>query len=92
MPTKRRIQYRYTPTGQRSALIDPDGGRFTYTYGSVKRLTQVINRSERGQLAQQLLPSITRTCRKLAKERYDFLRQTLCSKTPIPLYTSEAGR
>ena len=43
MPTKKRIQYRYTPTGQRSALIDPDGGRFTYTYDSVKRLTQVIN-------------------------------------------------
>ena len=43
MPTKKRIQYRYTPTGQRSALIDPDGGRFTYSYDSVKRLTQVIN-------------------------------------------------
>ncbi len=43
MPTKKRIQYRYTPTGQRSSLIDPDGGRFTYLYDSVKRLTQVIN-------------------------------------------------
>ncbi len=43
MPTAKRIQYRYTPTGQRSSLIDPDGGRFTYSYDSVKRLTQVIN-------------------------------------------------
>ena len=43
MPTKKRIQYRYTPTGQRSALIDPDGGRFTYSYDSVKRSAQVIN-------------------------------------------------
>ena len=43
MPTKKRIQYRYTPTGQRSLLIDPDGGRFTYLYDNVKRLTTVIN-------------------------------------------------
>src|SRR5688500_3776763 len=43
MPTKKRLQYRYTPTGQRSLLIDPDGGRFTYSYDSVKRLTQVLN-------------------------------------------------
>ena len=44
MPTNKRIQYRYTPTGQRSSLIDPDGGRFTYSYDSVKRLSKPMER------------------------------------------------
>jgi hypothetical protein len=30
--------------------------------------------------------------RKLAKEPYDFLRQTLCSTTPVNLYTGDPGR
>jgi hypothetical protein len=44
------------------------------------------NRTHHGRMAQEILPSITRTCRKLAREPYEFLRQTLCSPTPIPLY------
>ncbi len=65
---------------------------FQLRFNVIARKLSGGNRSERGRLAQQLLPSITRTCRKLAKEPYDFLRQTLCSKSPIPLYTGEAGR
>ena len=61
MPTKKRIQYRYTITGQRSALIDPDGGRFTYTYDSVKRLTQVINpQGERTSYSYDADPNVLR--------------------------------
>lgn len=35
---------------------------------------------------------LARTCRKLAKDPYDFLRRTLCSTTPVPLYTRDAER
>ena len=65
---------------------------FQLRFNVIARKLSGGNRSERGRLAQQLLPSIIRTCRKLAKEPYDFLRQTLCSKSPIPLYTGKAGR
>ncbi len=43
MGIKKNIQYRYTPTGQKSLMIDPDGGRHTYLYDAVKQLTAVIN-------------------------------------------------
>ncbi len=43
MGIKKRIQYRYTPTGQKSLMIDPDGGRHTYLYDNVKQLTAAIN-------------------------------------------------
>jgi transposase len=60
---------------------------FELRFNVIARKLSGGNRSEAGRLAQQLLPSITRTCRKLAKEPYDFLRRTLCSRTPVPLYT-----
>ena len=41
-PTK-TIQYRYDSRGNRSASIDQDGGRFTYSYDSVNRIKQVQN-------------------------------------------------
>jgi YD repeat-containing protein len=37
------LQYRYDSRGNRSALIDHDGGRFTYSYDAVNRITQVLN-------------------------------------------------
>ena len=57
---------------------------FQLRFNVIARKLSGGNRSERGRLAQQLLPSIIRTCRKLAKEPYDFLRQTLCSNLPSP--------
>ncbi len=59
---------------------------FELRFNVIARKLSGGNRGEAGRATQQLLPSITRTCRKLAKEPYDFLRQTLCSTTPIPLY------
>ena len=60
---------------------------FELRFNVIARKLSGGNRSEAGRLAQQTLPSITRTCRKLGREPYDFLRQTLCSPTPLPLYT-----
>lgn len=60
---------------------------FQLRFNVIARKLSGGNRGEQGRLAQQLLPAITRTCRKLAKEPYDFLRQTLCSTTPVPLYS-----
>ncbi len=42
------------------------------------------NRSDAGVAAQETLPSVIRTCRKLAREPYAFLRQTLCATHPTP--------
>ncbi|MBX3445038.1 MAG: RHS repeat protein [Planctomyces sp.] len=39
---KKRLQYQYDSRGNRSLLIDPDGGRFTYSYDSVGRMTRVV--------------------------------------------------
>jgi uncharacterized protein RhaS with RHS repeats len=39
----KRIRYQFDSRGNRSALIDHDGGRFTYTYDAVNRITQVQN-------------------------------------------------
>jgi transposase len=60
---------------------------FQLRFNVIARKLSGGNRGEAGRLTQQLLPSIIRTCRKLAQEPYDFLRQTLCSTTPVPLYT-----
>lgn len=49
------------------------------------------NRTAAGSVAQMTLPSITRTCRKLGREPYEFLRHTLCSPTPLPLYTTNGA-
>jgi len=41
-PTK-TVSYRYDSRGNRSALIDHDGGRTSYTYDVMNRLTAIIN-------------------------------------------------
>ncbi len=41
--SKKRIQYRYDAVGNRSLMIDPDGGRTTYSYDSLKRIKSLIN-------------------------------------------------
>jgi transposase len=60
---------------------------FELRFNVIARKLSGGNRSESGRLAQQTLPSIIRTCRKLGREPYEFLCQTLCSPTPLPLYT-----
>jgi len=37
----KRLHYYYDSRGNRSALIDPDGWRFSYTYDMTNRLVQV---------------------------------------------------
>jgi transposase len=59
---------------------------FELRFNVIARKLSGGNRTHHGRMAQEILPSITRTCRKLAREPYEFLRQTLCSPTPIPLY------
>ncbi len=60
---------------------------FELRFNVIARKLSGGNRSEQGRHAQEVLPSITRTCRKLGREPYDFLHQTLRSPNPIPLYT-----
>jgi len=60
---------------------------FELRFNVIARKLSGGNRSAAGRVAQMTLPSITRTCRKLGREPYEFLRQTLCSTTPVPLYT-----
>lgn len=59
---------------------------FELRFNVIARKLSGGNRTHHGRMAQEILPSITRTCRKLAREPYDFLQQTLRSTTPIPLY------
>ncbi len=40
---KKRLQYTYDSRGNRRSLVDPDGGRFTYAYDGMNRITQVQN-------------------------------------------------
>ncbi|MCA8990770.1 MAG: RHS repeat-associated core domain-containing protein [Planctomycetaceae bacterium] len=40
---KKRVQYRYDSVGNRSLMIDPDGGRTTYAYDALSRLTSLVN-------------------------------------------------
>lgn len=58
---------------------------FELRFNVIARKLSGGNRSEPGRHAQQILPSITRTCRKLGREPYDFLHQTIRSPAPIPL-------
>ena len=44
------------------------------------------NRTEAGIEAQEVLPSVIRTCRKLAGDPFDYLRQVLTSRDPVPLF------
>jgi len=39
----KRVQYRHDAVGNRTLMIDPDGGRFTYAYDSLKRISHQIN-------------------------------------------------
>ncbi len=41
--SKKRIQYQYDAVGNRSLMIDPDGGRFSYSYDSLNRIKTVEN-------------------------------------------------
>jgi hypothetical protein len=59
--------------------------QFELRFHVIARKVSGGHRSEAGRQAQQTLPSIIRTCRKLGREPYDFPRQTLCSPTPLPL-------
>lgn len=75
-------------------LTDPDSisatnneSEFELRFNVIARKLSGGNRTPAGSVAQMTLPSITRTCHKLGCEPYEFLRQTLCSPTPLPLYT-----
>lgn len=59
---------------------------FELRFNVIARKLSGGNRSQAGRHAQEVLPSITRTCRKLGREPYDFLHQTLRSPTVVPLY------
>lgn len=59
---------------------------FELRFNVIARKLSGGNRSEQGRHAQEVLPSITRTCRKLGREPYAFLHQTLRSPNPISLY------
>jgi transposase len=61
---------------------------FELRFNVIARKLSGGNRTTAGSVAQMTLPSITRTCRKLGREPYEFLRHTLCSTTPLPLYTT----
>ena len=40
---KKRIQYRYDAVGNRTAMVDPDGRRTTYSYDNQNRISQIRN-------------------------------------------------
>lgn len=61
---------------------------FELRFNVIARKLSGGNRSESGRHAQELLPSITRTCRKLGIEPYHFLHAALRSPTPVLLYPS----
>jgi len=60
---------------------------FELRFNVIARKLSGGNRSESGRHAQEVLPSITRTCRKLGIEPHTFLHQTLRSPTPTRLYS-----
>jgi len=59
---------------------------FELRFNVIARKLSGGNRSETGRHAQQVLPSILRTCHKLQVNTTHFLQQTRTSTTPIPLY------
>lgn len=61
---------------------------FELRFNVIARKLSGGNRTAAGSAAQMTLPSITRTCRKLGHEPYEFLRQTLCSPIPLALYNT----
>ena len=55
-------------------------------YNVIARKLSGGNRSSTGGTAQESLPSIIRTCRKLTRDPFEYLTQTLTSQTPISLF------
>ena len=49
------------------------------------------NRSDSGVAAQESLPSVIRTCRKLIRDPFEYLLAVLTLTTPVPLFP-ETGR
>lgn len=47
------------------------------------------NRSDAGVAAQESLPSVIRTCRKLIRDLFEYLHTVLTSTTPVPLFPTE---
>ena len=61
---------------------------FELRFNVIARKLSGGNRSPHGVQAQQTLPSLIRTCRKLAKDPFPYLHQLLTSTTPVPLRTT----
>lgn len=58
-------------------------------YNVIARKLSGGNRSESGVAAQETLPSVIRTCRKLIRDPFEYLVQALTSTTPVPLFPVE---
>ena len=43
MPSARTVHCEYDAIGNRSVMIDPDGGRRTYTYDGASRLSSLVD-------------------------------------------------
>jgi transposase len=55
-------------------------------YNVIARKLSGGNRSDAGIAAQETLPSVIRTCRKLTRDPFEYLVQALTSITPVPLF------
>lgn len=55
-------------------------------YNVIARKLSGGNRSDAGVVAQETLPSVIRTCRKLARDPFEYLVQALTSTAPVPLF------
>ena len=60
---------------------------FETRFNVIARKLSGGNRSDRGVIAQQTLPSVIRTCRKLGREAFEDLVTTLTTNHPPILYT-----
>lgn len=65
---------------------------FELRFNVIARKLSGGNRSQAGRHAQEVIPSITRTCRKLGREPYDFLHQTIRSPHTPPSLQLRPGR
>jgi transposase len=57
-------------------------------YNVIARKLSGGNRSDAGVAAQETLPSVIRTCRKLTRDPFEYLAQALTSTTPVRLFPS----
>ena len=55
-------------------------------YNVIARKLSGGNRSDSGVAAQESLPSVIRTCRKLILDPFEYLYTVLTSTTPVPLF------